>query len=319
MAARPGPGRPAEAVAFAPGHVTAVFRPDLSARDPRGRGSVGAGFTLSAGAWARLRWRPGSVRRITVRGDGPGPFPITAEVASRMLGDRSGTLHVETRHELPVGQGFGMSAAGALATALAGARLFRRPRVTAVEVAHLADLFGGGGLGGVSSILAGGIELRQSPGIPPWGRVLHRRWTGALFVSVAGRAIPSPAILGDPRWHRRIERASAGALGRLGNRPTAASIAEEGERFTDRLGLAPAALRSRLRALRRSGSPVFQAMFGTALVAVPRTRAEEVRLLDALRSADLVALRLGAAAGGAAAVDPRSWGGVAPEAREQSL
>ena len=105
--------------AFAPGHVTGIFRPDAESHDPRGRGSVGAGVVLELGAWAEACFTPGPARRVRLTGDGPGPWPISEDVARRLASRLSGTVTVRLAHELPVGQGFGMSAAGALATALA--------------------------------------------------------------------------------------------------------------------------------------------------------------------------------------------------------
>jgi len=168
--------------AFAPGHVTGIFRPEVTHRDPRGRGSVGAGIVLELGAWAEARFSPGPRSRIRVVADGRGPWPISEDVARRMTPEEPGTLTVRLTHELPVGQGFGMSAAGALATALAVGALSARPTAHAVEVAHLADLFGGGGLGGVAAILGGGLEVRTRAGVPPLGRVIHRPFRPALLL-----------------------------------------------------------------------------------------------------------------------------------------
>ena len=183
-----------EARAFAPGHVTGVFRPDASQRDPRARGSVGAGLVLELGVWGKARFSPGARSRVRVVADCRTPLPISEEVARRLAPEASGTLTVRLTHELPIGQGFGMSAAGALATALAVGSLSGRPRSKAIDVAHLADLFGGGGLGGVAAILGGGLEVRTRPGgLPPFGHVTHRSFPPALLVGVIGRPISSPS------------------------------------------------------------------------------------------------------------------------------
>src|SRR5271154_6986697 len=56
MGRRAGRGETRRARAFAPAHVTGYFSPDLGSRDPRGRGSVGAGLVLDAGAVAEAAW-----------------------------------------------------------------------------------------------------------------------------------------------------------------------------------------------------------------------------------------------------------------------
>ncbi|HTT14165.1 MAG TPA: hypothetical protein VMG81_00040 [Thermoplasmata archaeon] len=284
--------------AFAPGHVTGLFRPALGARDPRARGSVGAGIVLELGAIASASFRPGPRRRIRLD-DGTGrALPISEEVARRLAPEEPGALEVRLTHELPVGQGFGMSAAGALATALAVDRLAGRDRERAISVAHLADLFGGGGLGGVAAILGGGLEARRRPGIPPFGAIVRRPCPGSLFVGVVGGPIPSPTVLGDPRRLHRIDRAAEGLSGLVRHLTPDAFFAAS-ERFTDAAGLATPEVARAVRALRRSGAWAAQAMFGRSFLARPKVARDRARLIEGLQRAGLRAVEVSAARAGA--------------------
>jgi pantoate kinase len=293
--------RARHARAFAPAHVTGIFRPASAGRDPRARGSVGAGIVLELGVHAAASITPSDRRRVRVLADVRQPLPISEEAARRLFPPGTGTLTVRLRHELPIGQGFGLSAAGATATALAVGRLFGTPRPTALETAHLADLFGGGGLGGVASIArGGGLEFRRRAGIPPWGKVEHRPLSGFLLVGVVGGPIPSASILRSPRTIARIERASE-SLDELLERPTASGFFAASERFTDEAGLAPPALRAVLRAVRRRGARAGQAMFGRSFFARPdgaESRASVVRWLENARipAVELAPAREGARA-----------------------
>ncbi|HKN06900.1 MAG TPA: hypothetical protein VJ021_04780 [Thermoplasmata archaeon] len=287
-----------EARAFAPGHVTGVFRPDASQRDPRARGSVGAGLVLELGVWGKARFSPGPRSRVRVVADSRTPLPISEEVARRLAPEASGTLTVRLTHELPIGQGFGMSAAGALATALAVGSLSGRPRSKAIEVAHLADLFGGGGLGGVAAILGGGLEVRTRPGIPPFGHVTHRSFSPALLVGVFGRPISSPSVLRDVSALRRIVTASRGWQ-RLGQDPSTLGFFRMSERFTDQAGLASAAVRRTVAALRRRGAFTCQAMFGQSFFAFPRSPGARTACLDWLQGEGIHTVELHASATGA--------------------
>lgn len=302
--------RPQRAWAFAPGHLTGLFSPELAARDPRARGSIGAGIVLELGVHAEAAWQRAPRASVVLRHEGPGPLPISEEVARRLLARRPGRLTVELRHELPIGQGFGMSAAGAVATGLAVGGVVGAPPAKVWEVAHLADLTGGGGLGGVSAIGGGGWERRYTPGLPPRGRVVHRAFGRTVFLATVGRALPSHRVLRDPRRVDRFRAAAADGLASLPARPTDARLLGTFERFTDAAGLAtPAVARAILR-LRASDAWAGQAMFGRSIWAIPRTAAARPRVLRALVDLGVHALELRAARGGAA---------VRPGAAGQSL
>ncbi len=291
--------RARHARAFAPAHVTGIFRPAETGRDPRARGSLGAGIVLDAGVHATATFQPASRRTVRVRADVRRPLPISEEVARRLFPAGNGTVTVQLRHELPIGQGFGLSAAGATATALAVARLFGVPRSGAVETAHLADLFGGGGLGGVASIVGGGgLEFRSRAGIPPWGEVEHSPLAGSVFVGLVGGPIPSPSVLRSPAALARIARASDG-LDALLARPTVDGFFAASERFTDRAGLSTPALRAVLRALRRRGARAGQAMFGRSFFARPGGPTSRAAIIEWLRAARVPTIELGAARRGA--------------------
>jgi pantoate kinase len=287
------PGRRKSAVAFAPGHITGYFAPEVSARDPRARGSTGAGVVLELGVTAEAVRQTGIRSGITVSADIPGPLPISSEVARRLVPPDSGRVHVRLVHGLPVGQGFGMSAAGALATALAVARLYGIPRQRAVEVAHLAELFGGGGLGGVAAILGGGLECRLRPGVPPWGRIVHRPFPLSLVVGIVGGPMPSQKVLSNRGTLERIAAAYA-AVAAGGTARTPAEFLDRSERFTDRVRLAPPKLVRILRAVRSDGGWAAQAMFGRTFFAAPRSEAARRRILLNLQRRGVHAIVLGA-------------------------
>lgn len=283
---------------FAPGHVTGIFRPETTARDPRARGSVGAGVVLELGVWAEARFSPGRRSVVRITADGPGTWPISEDVARRLAPEPRGTLSVHLTHQLPVGQGFGTSAAGALATALAVGALSGRSRNEAVKVAHLADLFGGGGLGGVAAILGGGLEIRQRPGVPPFGEIRHYPFAPALLVGVVGRPMPSPSVLGDPATLGRLRSASRGWES-LTRRPSPARFFELGERFTTRAGLASASVRRTVAALRRRGAFACQAMFGESFFAWPRSAEARTATLEWLETEKVRAVETRASTRGA--------------------
>lgn len=285
--------------AFAPGHVTGIFAPSLEARDPRGRGSVGAGLVLPLGVRATARWTPGGASRLTLASDLGTALPISEEVGRRLLAGSKGHLEVVLVHELPVGRGLGMSAAGALATALAASRALGRSHAHAVEVAHLADLYGGGGLGGVAAIMGGGLEVRLRAGLPPRGIVRHRPFPAPVFVAMLGAPLLSRPLLQSEGFRERTLRAARSGLESVARAPTPETFLTASEEFTDALRLASPSLRRLIHALRESGARAAQAMLGRTVFAVAPTPAVRRRLVRALQRARLPALELRVSIAGA--------------------
>ncbi len=281
------PGEPVlRARAFAPCHVTGAVAPATAASDPRARGSRGAGLVLDLGVRAEASWTPADRLTVAVRDDAGTRLRISEDVARRLLARRTGRYAVVLEHALPIGQGFGTSSAGALATGLAVAALTKASKQDAVEAAHLADLFGGGGLGGVAAILGGGLELRLEPGIPPFGRVKRVPHPGPLVLGTVGPPLPSPRLLGDPKVVARLER-GADLLARFGGRPDVETFWDVAEKFTDLAGLCPPHLENLLRALRRRGARAAQAMFGTGFFARVPAPPRDERLLRWLRGREI--------------------------------
>jgi pantoate kinase len=254
---------------------------------------------LELGVTADARWEPGDRNAVRITADVPGPLPISEEVARRLVPPNSGRVTVRLTHQMPVGQGFGMSAAGALSTAFAVATIFGIPRQRAIEVAHLTELFGGGGLGGVAAILGGGLEYRVRAGVPPRGQVVHRSFPPVLFVGVVGGPIPSPRVLSDARLLRRIARAANEAW-REKRAPRVSEFLDASQRFTDRAGIVSPPLGRVLRAIRSEGGWAAQAMFGNSFFAVPRTPTRRRGILRVLQQHGIPTVELSARRAGAA-------------------
>ncbi|MDR0309329.1 MAG: pantothenate kinase, partial [Candidatus Methanoplasma sp.] len=96
--------------AFCPSHTTCFFRPVHSDNILK-KGSRGVGIRLGAGTTVHMYERTGSTK-ITIGGKAD-DARITRHVLEHMAPDRSFETDVECG--LPLGQGFGMSASGAVA------------------------------------------------------------------------------------------------------------------------------------------------------------------------------------------------------------
>ncbi len=165
-----------EATAFAPGHVTAFFAP-YPDRDPARAGSRGAGLALSDGVEVTVRPADdadtaddGPTTGTDLKLDG---VPAEVEPVERVLGELNVAAEVEVDSDVPVGAGFGVSGAAALATAFAANAVFglERSENDLVRVAHAAEAAAGTGLGDVVGQFRGGLPVRLEPGAPGYGRM----------------------------------------------------------------------------------------------------------------------------------------------------
>src|SRR5512137_136604 len=101
-----------KAKAFSPGHITGFFE-ICRADDQLSTGSRGAGLCLSLGATTDVSIASSDRRSISVSINGrESGTAVTKDAMRRLIGNRQLHATVSTRLELPVSQGFGMSAAG---------------------------------------------------------------------------------------------------------------------------------------------------------------------------------------------------------------
>lgn len=263
--------------AFAPAHVTGLFAVHDEDADPLKKGSRGTGWSLDQGATATV------VRsdRLRIRVNGQADAaPVTRLALERLAPGEP--LDADVRLALPVGQGFGMSAAGTLAACLAAADALGLEPEPALEAAHAAEVLSGTGLGDAVGSWFGSGEVRMKPGCPPHGwalRIEPPEGTRFLFL-VLGGGIATPTIIRDAAWKRRTRELGDPAVDRIlaaGREKAWARILLESNSFSDALGLMPAAMR-RLGAHLPDGCAWGQSMLGTTMwVTGPEPVLEEAR------------------------------------------
>ncbi len=285
------------ALATAPGHVTGIFVPEVEDPDLLAQGSRGAGVVLDVGVTARATARQAprdgaGVLQIRERGEAV-RFPITQEALQSLPGLKDWMVEVDLQHDLPVSQGLNMSAAGSLAASLAVTELLGLPLRAAVEAAHRAEVRLHGGLGGVVSILEGGVEVRRKAGLPPYGVVERTPMSQGFFLGTLDRPLPSPPLLSDPEFLLRVRRAGERWLSELGPPPIRwEALLSVFEVFTDELGLVPLSLREPMLKLRQEGCRCSQTMLGNTLLAWAPDEDAEERLIRTFRQAKLTLRRV---------------------------
>ena len=154
------------------GHVTLIFSIQDDADSLLEQGSRGAGISLNRGVIIEAIGESGS-GELTINGDAPGDELHHLVLEELNTFDSSFSEYDWTLShvgELPSSQGFGLSAAGAIACGLAIQRALSvdedLARSRAIHIAHRVERRLSGGLGDVAALHSGGIELRLEPGCP---------------------------------------------------------------------------------------------------------------------------------------------------------
>jgi pantoate kinase len=190
---------PASVTAFCPGHISGYFR-RVDSHELPATGSIGAGIVIDEGVRATvsrakyssiiIRAEDTSGALIDVAHDSP---PIVTALS------RIGVIAaVTTTCRLPIGAGFGLSAAALLATLAAANQLFECGMSPAelAEIAHETEVLHKTGLGDVAACQGGGRVIRTGPGIG--GPILRHFDMAHPIYAVSFGPIPTPSVLGSP-------------------------------------------------------------------------------------------------------------------------
>ncbi|KGK97941.1 pantothenate kinase [Methanococcoides methylutens] len=249
--------------AFAPGHITGFFEIHDDP-DPRRKGSTGCGVVIDGGIAAIVT--PGE-EKTEISLDGVSVNADTTRSLIEQIVDLP--VHVECTSSIPIGCGFGASAAGALSTAYALNDAFSLGLTSnqLVEAVHIAEVSNGSGMGDVEAQYFGGVPIRKVPGCPPYG-VLDRVPSPSFEVHciVLGE-LSTGSVLNDGGFMREINSAGRSALRSLLSRPTIANFMELSKQFTLKCGLASDRVIDAIEAVGAAGGMASQAMLGETVFA----------------------------------------------------
>ena len=187
-----------KAYAFAPGHISGFFEPVYHPDDINRTGSRGAGVNITLGATSEviIENSNNQVFEIFVNNK-KSRAPVTHLALRHLIGDNPVHIVVKTKLGLPTGQGFGMSAAGALSATLAASKIVGISNNDAMHASHFAEVQLRTALGDVLASCFGGVEIRKTPGLPPWGVIEHIPGNFDLVLCVVGKKVDTKKVLSD--------------------------------------------------------------------------------------------------------------------------
>jgi pantoate kinase len=161
-------------------------------------GSVGIGATVDQRVTVHLQK---SVKtEITFNGQ-PIRFPTVLHVINSLT---SQPLKISLTSPLPLGYGFGISGASALACAFAVNKLLdlKKTEEKLIEIAHTAEIINKTGLGSVGTQATGGFLFKTAPGIPV-SAISFPFEKQKIYAVIIGQLL-TPSVLNDDKKLERI-------------------------------------------------------------------------------------------------------------------
>jgi len=274
-----------KAEAFSPAHITGFFQIFDRSRDPLRVGSKGAGVSVSSGVTTSVLVKKSSenMSKITINGQAAKSAVVSTQVVKHFLSMVGGSHRILVTHhvDVPLGQGFGASGAGALSLALALNEAFNLnlTRIEAAQIAHIAEVKCNTGLGTVIGETFGGLEIRLKPGAPGVGKIQKIPISqDYVVVCLHSRPMSTKRILTNVTYRRNINKIGGGLGTELAAHPTPARFMMISRKFAEHLGLISKRLRTILDETDKAGLRFSMAMLGESIFTiVKRNRVAQVR------------------------------------------
>jgi pantoate kinase len=261
-----------KATAFAPGHISGFFEPVYHPEDINRTGSRGAGINIILGATSEVKIGNSSKQAFDIYINGKKTnAPVTNLALKLLLGRNPLHVVVKTKLDLPMGQGFGMSAAGVLSATYALSKIIGFSNFyEAIKASHYAEVQMKAGLGDVIASSFGGIEIRKSPGLPPWGIIEHIPGKLEIVLCIIGKKVDTKKVLSDPRLNTKIVDYGSYCTKKILENPSLENLLYLSQIFTSKTGLASERVKEAIFAANKFGT-ASMCMLGNSLFSIGRT------------------------------------------------
>ena len=262
-----------KATAFAPGHVSGFFEPIYQNQNADRSGSRGAGINISLGATSQVTVKSSVDQTIDIfLNNKKADASVTKLAIKHLIEDTLLHITVNTELDLPTGQGFGMSGAGALGSTIALAKLLHISKEEALKSSHYAEVTLHTGLGDVLASSFGGVEIRKEAGLPPWGIIEHIPGKYDFVVCIIGKEIETKKILSDPAKINEIASYGRYCTKKILEKPSIENLFSLSQTFTKKTGLADEKVLEAIDAANHYGM-ASMCMLGNSVFAIGDTEA----------------------------------------------
>jgi pantoate kinase len=268
--------------AFSPAGISSFF--EICDRTEDGRpladleqvGSRGGGFGIQKGVLTEISVSEAKANRISVFINGKlAPEAETTRAVSQMLLSKSEKFcNVVVNHkvDIPIGAGFGSSAAGALTTGLALSKALELPLTynQIGRIAHVAEIQCKTGLGTVGPLMLGGCVITVEPGAPGIS-VIDRIPLSDDYMIVAGvfGSTPTKQVLASAEKRREINRYGRRTLEAILAEPSVENFMTRCQDFAEKAGFMTARVKHLVKLAEKAGAVgAAQNMVGEAVHAL---------------------------------------------------
>jgi pantoate kinase len=239
-------------------------------------GSRGGGFGIQKGVLTEITVSEAKTNCIRVFINGKlAPEAETTRTVSQMLlnkADKPCDVVVNHKVDVPIGAGFGSSAAGALTAGLALSKALDLPLTynQIGRIAHVAEVQCKTGLGTVAPLMLGGCALVVEPGAPGIS-VIDRIPISDKYVIVAGvfGSTPTRQVLTSAEKRREVNRWGRKTLDAILAEPSVGNFMECCRDFAEKAGFMTPRTRQLVKLAEKAGAVgAAQNMVGEAVHAL---------------------------------------------------
>jgi pantoate kinase len=253
--------------AFVPGHITGFFE-IIDHENSIKAGSRGAGVVLDKGVYTTVKAKEGHGISTVLNGKAC-ECPVSSAVVKDIIALSGRKYDVEVIHELeiPMGQGYGASGAGALGAALAASKALGLGLTMnqCGEIAHRAEVLNRTGMGDVIAQTAGGLVIRTKPGAPGTGSTDRIFSDEKIVVFAVGDTVDTKSILLDREKTDKINRVGRACLKELLKGPSAENFLALSKKFALRSGLVDENVQLAIEVLEEKGITASMSMLGNSV------------------------------------------------------